>query len=73
MLYEAFLFTFIPLVLVHRSGSGLYGIDSMPDLRKKKPIPLVSDVVSINLSFFCHIYSTVCQLCSFFKCTSFYL
>lgn len=28
------------------SGGGLFGIDSMPDLRKKKPTPLVSEVVS---------------------------
>uniref|UniRef100_A0AAQ4QE69 Unc-13 homolog B n=1 Tax=Gasterosteus aculeatus aculeatus TaxID=481459 RepID=A0AAQ4QE69_GASAC len=38
------LFTLIVLLLGHSGGSGLYGIDSMPDLRKKKPIPLVSDV-----------------------------
>uniref|UniRef100_A0AAQ4PJ74 Unc-13 homolog B n=1 Tax=Gasterosteus aculeatus aculeatus TaxID=481459 RepID=A0AAQ4PJ74_GASAC len=41
---ENLLFTLIVLLLGHSGGSGLYGIDSMPDLRKKKPIPLVSDV-----------------------------
>lgn len=51
---DDFLFTF--LLFFVSGGSGLYGIDSMPDLRKKKPIALVSDVVSTNLSFLRHVY-----------------
>lgn len=31
-----------------RPGGGLIIIDSMPDIRKRKPIPLVSDLVSLR-------------------------
>uniref|UniRef100_A0A8D2KVP9 UN13A protein n=1 Tax=Varanus komodoensis TaxID=61221 RepID=A0A8D2KVP9_VARKO len=35
-------------VFFSRPGGGLIIIDSMPDIRKRKPIPLVSDLVSLT-------------------------
>uniref|UniRef100_A0A672PSI6 Phorbol ester/diacylglycerol-binding protein unc-13-like n=1 Tax=Sinocyclocheilus grahami TaxID=75366 RepID=A0A672PSI6_SINGR len=47
-------------------GGGIFGIDSMPDLRKKKSIPLVSEVVSDFYYYFFILFHIETQHCHIF-------